>query len=81
MCATYVCFLAALLSFESGWSRESYNAGGIQGWQLTQWAGGPVNSFYPQHSCWSEHSDDEWKAMPYRSTNWLGFVGYSSATG
>lgn len=76
MCTTYVCFLAALLSFESGWNRDSYNAGGIQDWQLTQWAGGPVGSFYPHYSSWSELSDDEWGAMSYRSTNWLGFIGY-----
>lgn len=76
MCTTYVCFLAALLAFESGWDRDRYNAGTIQDWQLTQWAGGPVEAFYPDHASWSELTDDEWKAMSYRSTNSLGFVGY-----
>ncbi|MBB4583537.1 hypothetical protein GGE45_005911 [Rhizobium aethiopicum] len=76
MCTTYVCFLAALLAFESGWDRDRYNAGIIQDWQLTQWAGGPVETYYPHHASWSELTDDEWKAMSYRSTNSLGFVGY-----
>jgi hypothetical protein len=76
MCTTYICFLAALLALESGWDRDRYNAGAIQDWQLTQWAGGSVGTFYPNHKKWSELTDAEWQDMSYRSTNSLGFVGY-----
>ncbi|MDA4845134.1 glycosyl hydrolase family 18 protein [Hoeflea poritis] len=73
---TFEDFLAALLAFESGWDRERYNAGIIQDWQLDQWAGGTVSSFYPNRSSWSELTDDEWETMAYRSMNTLGFVGF-----
>jgi hypothetical protein len=76
MCITYACFLSALLAFESGWDRDRYEAGTIQDWQLTKWAGGPVTTYYPQYSSWSQLTDEEWEAMAYRSTNALGFVGY-----
>ncbi len=76
MCVTYACFLSALLAFESGWDRDRYEAGTIQDWQLTEWAGGPVETYYPRYSSWSELTDEEWEAMAYRSTNALGFVGF-----
>ncbi|MEM8956189.1 MAG: hypothetical protein AAGC86_00090 [Pseudomonadota bacterium] len=66
----------ALRAFESGWDRERYEEGIIQDWQLDQWAGGPVGDFFPGASSWGDLSDSEWDAMSYRSTNWLGFVGY-----
>ncbi|MEI2387463.1 hypothetical protein [Breoghania sp. JC706] len=76
MCTTFACFLAALLAFESGWDRDRYEAGGIADWQLTQWAGGPVESHYPGYASWNDLSEAEWREMSYRSTNSLGFVGY-----
>lgn len=76
MCTTYVCFLAALLSFESGWDRERYDAGIIVDSQLTEWAKGPVETHYPGYKSWSQLSEQEWQDMSYRSMNSLGFVGY-----
>jgi len=73
---TFEDFLAALLAFESGWDRARYETGVIQDWQLTSWAGGPVGSFFPDYSSWSELSDAEWETMAYRSMNSLGFVGF-----
>ena len=69
-------FLAALLAFESGWDRERYDNGIIADWQLDQWAGGSVETLFPQYSSWSELSDAEWTSMAYKSTNTLGFVGF-----
>ena len=69
-------FLDALLAFESGWDRERYNDGIIQDWQLDTWAGGTVDTFFPQYTSWSQLSDAEWEAMAYRSTNTFGFVGF-----
>ncbi len=69
-------FLDAMRAFESGWDRDRYETGRITDTQLTQWAGGPVQSFYPQYTSWGQLSDSEWKAMSYTSTNALGFVGY-----
>jgi len=63
-------------AFESGWDRVRYDQGIIQDWQLDQWAGGPVEQFFPSYSSWSQLSDAEWDAMSYRSMNSFGFVGY-----
>lgn len=76
MCGTFLCFLAALLAFESGWDRERYRAGIIQDSQLNEWAKGPVQTHYPGYTSWSQLSDAEWEAMSYRSMNSLGFVGF-----
>ena len=76
MCGTFLCFLAALLAFESGWDRDRYKAGIIQDSQLNEWAKGPVENYYPGYTSWSQLTDAEWKAMSYRSMNSLGFVGY-----
>ncbi|WP_299473499.1 hypothetical protein [uncultured Roseibium sp.] len=73
---TFEDFLAALLAFESGWDRDRYDAGVIQDWQLDQWAGGAVETHFPQYSSWSQLTDPEWEAMAYRSMNSLGFVGF-----
>ncbi|WP_421723385.1 hypothetical protein [Bauldia sp.] len=73
---TFDDFLAGLLAFESGWDRPRYEAGIIQDWQLTQWAGGPVTDFFPQYTSWSQLSDAEWEVMAYRSMNSFGFVGF-----
>ncbi len=56
MCTTFACFLAALLSFESGWDRERYDAGIIVDSQLTEWAKGPVETHYPGYESWSQLS-------------------------
>lgn len=76
MCGTFLCFLAALLAFESGWDRDRYKAGIIQDSQLTEWAKGPVQTHYPGYTSWSQLTDAEWEAMSYRSMNSLGFVGF-----
>lgn len=76
MCGTFLCFLAALLAFESGWDRDRYKAGIIQESQLTEWARGPVETHYPGYTSWSQLTDGEWESMSYRSMNSLGFVGY-----
>ncbi len=73
---TFDDFLGALLAFESGWDRDRYDNGIIADWQLDQWAGGPVQSFFPQYNSWSDLSDAEWEVMAYRSMNSLGFVGF-----
>ena len=73
---TYQQFLDALRAFESGWDRDRYESGDISDAQLTQWAGGAVQEFYPDYMSWSDLSADEWKEMSYKSTNSLGFVGY-----
>lgn len=73
---TYKEFRDALRGFESGWDRARYNAGIIQDWQLDDWAGGPVEQFFPGYDSWAELSNDEWDAMSYRSMNAFGFVGY-----
>ena len=73
---TFEEFLDALLAYESGWDRERYDAGIIQDWQLTEWAGGSVQDFFPQYDSWSDLTDAEWEAMAYRSMNSYGFVGY-----
>lgn len=73
---TFTEFRDALRAFESGWDRERYNAGVIQDQQLDQWAGGAVQTIFPNYSSWSQLSDAEWETMSYRSTNTLGFVGY-----
>ncbi|SDB15959.1 hypothetical protein [Bauldia litoralis] len=69
-------FLDALLAFESGWDRDRYETGIIQDWQLDQWAGGAVGSFFSGYTSWSQLTDAEWEAMAYRSMNSYGFVGY-----
>lgn len=71
-------FLDALLAFESGWDRERYDAGIISDAQLTTWAGGTVQEFFPEagYATWANLSDAEWEAMAYRSFNVFGFVGY-----
>ena len=69
-------FRDALRAFESGWDRARYDAGTIADWQLDSWAGGPVQTFYPNYQSWSELSAGEWETMSYRSMNSLGFVGY-----
>jgi len=76
MKGTYSDFLSSLLAFESGWDRDRFDSGNIQSFQLDQWAGGTVDSFFPQYNSWSNLTDDEWTAMAYRSTNSLGFVGF-----
>lgn len=73
---TFEDFLAALLAFESGWDRARYDQGIIQDWQLDQWAGGPVQSQFPQYTSWSQLSYAEWETMAYKSMNTLGFVGF-----
>lgn len=73
---TFEDFLAALLAFESGWDRDRYNAGIIQDWQLDQWAGGGVETRFPQYTSWSQLTDAEWETMAYQSMNSLGFVGF-----
>ncbi|WP_208978663.1 hypothetical protein [Pseudovibrio denitrificans] len=73
---TYDEFRDALRAFESGWDRERYNDGRIQDWQLNEWAGGPVQDFFPEYDSWGDLNDDQWSAMSYRSMNSLGFVGY-----
>lgn len=73
---TFEDFLAALLAFESGWDRDRYSAGVIQDWQLDQWAGGAVETHFPQYTSWSQLTDTEWETMAYRSMNSLGFVGF-----
>lgn len=73
---TFEDFLAALLAFESGWDRDRYNAGVIQDWQLDQWAGGGVETRFPQYTSWSQLTSAEWEAMAYQSMNSLGFVGF-----
>lgn len=73
---TFEDFLAALLAFESGWDRERYNAGIIQDWQLDEWAGGPVESYFPGYGSWGDLTDAEWETMAYRSLNAFGFVGF-----
>ncbi|MEM9222752.1 MAG: hypothetical protein AAGB11_10155 [Pseudomonadota bacterium] len=74
--STFEHFLDALRAFESGWDRARYDQGIIAEWQLDQWAGGPVDDFFPQYNTWGDLSDAEWDAMSYRSMNTLGFVGY-----
>ena len=69
-------FLQALRDFESGWDRARYEEGRITDAQLDQWAGGPVQDFFPQHDSWGDLGDEDWDAMSYRSMNSLGFVGY-----
>lgn len=76
MCGTFLCFLAALLAFESGWDRVRYNTGIIQDSQLNEWAKGPVQARYSGYTSWSQLSEAEWEAMSYRSMNSLGFVGF-----
>ncbi|MEH6527025.1 MAG: hypothetical protein V7723_13200 [Sneathiella sp.] len=76
MKGTYSDFLSSLLAFESGWDRERFDSGNIQSFQLDQWAGGTVDSFFPNYDSWSNLTDDEWTMMAYRSTNSLGFVGF-----
>ena len=73
---TFQEFLDAMRAFESGWDRARYDEGIIQDWQLDQWAGGPVEQFFPSYTSWSQLSDAEWDAMSYRSMNSFGFVGY-----
>jgi len=73
---TFQEFLDAMRAFESGWDRARYDQGIIQDWQLDQWAGGPVEQFFPSYTSWSQLSDAEWDAMSYRSMNSFGFVGY-----
>ncbi|WP_421984118.1 hypothetical protein [Roseibium sp.] len=73
---TFEDFLAALLAFESGWDRDRYNSGIIQDWQLDEWAGGGVETRFPQYTSWSQLTDAEWEAMAYQSMNSLGFVGF-----
>ncbi|MBG6202113.1 hypothetical protein IWQ48_003256 [Labrenzia sp. EL_13] len=73
---TFEEFLSAMLAYESGWDRERFNAGIIQNWQLDQWAGGTVDSFFPQYSSWGDLTNAEWESMAYRSLNSFGFVGY-----
>ncbi|MEM6846477.1 MAG: 1,4-beta-glucanase [Pseudomonadota bacterium] len=73
---TFDDFLGALLAFESGWDRARYDNGIIADWQLNQWAGGPVQSFFPQYNSWRDLSGAEWEVMAYRSMNSLGFVGF-----
>ena len=73
---TFQNFLDSLRAFESGWDRERYDAGRIVDAQLNQWAGGTVQSFFPQYSSWGDLTDAQWKAMSYTSMNSLGFVGY-----
>ncbi|WP_434050877.1 MAG: hypothetical protein RDA78_16305 [Roseibium sp.] len=73
---TFEDFLAVLLAFESGWDRDRYNAGVIQDWQLDQWAGGGVETRFPQYTSWSQLTDAEWETMAYQSMNSLGFVGF-----
>ena len=76
MSTTFDDFLADLLAFESGWDRERYDAGIIQDWQLDTWAGGSVETYFPDYSSWSQLTDAEWTSMAYRSMNSYGFVGY-----
>ncbi len=76
MAGTFEDFLDALLAFESGWDRERYNSGVIVDWQLDQWAGGSVETIFPQYSSWSQLTDQQWESMAYKSMNTLGFVGY-----
>ncbi|WP_306142981.1 hypothetical protein [Roseibium sp. MMSF_3412] len=76
MAGTFEDFLAALLAFESGWDRDRYDAGIIQDWQLDQWAGGGVETRFPQYTSWSQLTDAEWETMAYQSMNSLGFVGF-----
>lgn len=73
---TFTEFLSALLAFESGWDRDRYNTGAIQDWQLDQWAGGSVTTFFPTYASWGDLTDAEWETMAYRSMNSLGFVGF-----
>ncbi|USG60689.1 hypothetical protein NBZ79_16100 [Sneathiella marina] len=76
MNGTFSDFLSSLLAFESGWDRERFDSGNIQSFQLDQWAGGTVDSFFPNYDSWSDLTNDEWTMMAYRSTNSLGFVGF-----
>ena len=73
---TFTQFLDSLRAFESGWDRARYDSGNIVDAQLNQWAGGTVDTFFPQHSSWGDLTDAQWKSMSYASTNSLGFVGY-----
>jgi hypothetical protein len=73
---TFQDFLNDLRAFESGWDRDRYDSGRITDAQLTQWAGGTVQSVFPKYSSWGDLTDSEWKEMSYASTNSLGFVGY-----
>ena len=71
-------FLDALLAFESGWDRERYDAGIISEQQLTTWARGTVQEFFPDsgYTSWGDLTDAEWETMSYQSFNVFGFVGY-----
>ncbi|WP_211198707.1 hypothetical protein [Ruegeria haliotis] len=73
---TFTEFLSALLAFESGWDRDRYETGVIQDWQLDTWARGTVTEFFPDYTSWDDLTDNEWRAMSYRSMNSLGFVGF-----
>lgn len=73
---TYVEFRDAMRAFESGWDQDRYATGNIQDWQLDEWAGGPVETFFPEYDSWGEMTDAQWAEMSYRSMNALGFVGY-----